>query len=419
MNTTILCLSIMLATSCVNQSGEQEYKDTYNRRQFFEIDYEEILERKALANLSDLASSVEYVALETQNECLVKSVVQYRFTEDFIFVANVDHVLMFDRKGGFIRKIGKPGRGPGEIGGIRYLSVLEKERQVVVQTNWARKLYYFSFEGEFLYSAESPDVENIKVLSNGNQLIYNSPTRGTEKYLFVLKDSSGDTLSVVYNHYLWENRSRFSSMVYYHLYTPFYDYKDLTSMKYIYSDTVYLNSGDSIVPEYIINMGRYKLKDKDRAESLQGDFRIYLEVSKGYRFAVPFEARGKLFISSMDFFSDIKEEIQWNMIFDRRSGSGNLIVNNQGEPGLITNNIDGGPDFWPKGSINDSVVYMPLLSHTLIGEENMNHYIDKEAIDAEKKRDFLKLAGTTNENSNPVLMIVKLRQESVAGMPVK
>jgi len=408
MSLTLIGLCLMINISCVNRTVERVSEDTFNRRQFFKVDYEGILNQEKVIRLSEIASDIVYVPLETKSENLIKSVVEYRFTDDFIFVKNVNHVLMFDRKGNFIRQIGKPGRGPGEIGVIRNLSILEEEKQIVVQTNWSRKLYFFNFEGEFLYSNESPDVKDVKILPDGKQLLFDSPNWGTEKYVFILRESSGDTITAVNNHYFWENKIGFASRVSYQLAIPFYDYDGSTSMKFIYNDTVYNISGDSIVPEYMINMGRYKLKDEDRIEVLQVDFRRFLENSKGYRFASPFEAKEKLFIASLDF-SDNKEENQWNMIYDRRSSSGNLVVDVQGEPGKIINDIDGGPDFWPLGTINDSTVYMVVMPYEIIGDDNKKNLIENEAIDIEKKKTFLQLATTIRENDNPILMVVNLK----------
>ncbi len=143
----ILVIPVMLL-SC-NRVTEQAEEPEYDRDKFFVVDYESILENKSTISLSEMADDIEYIPLETNDECLLRSAAEYFFTDDYIFVDNVEYILQFDRKGNFIKQIGTPGRRPGEIGLIRILSVLDKHEQLVVHTNWAWKLYYFSYDGDF------------------------------------------------------------------------------------------------------------------------------------------------------------------------------------------------------------------------------------------------------------------------------
>ena len=311
-----------------------EPEEIYDRNQFFVVNYEELLELPTEVKLSEIAIDVDYVRLETSDKCLLHTYADYFFTDEYIFVDNVYYILQFTRDGKFIKQIGKQGRGPGEIGLIRMLSVLDKEKLLVAQTNWARKLYYFNYEGEFQKSVTVPDIMRIKILPDQRQLLYSPSSWGKEKYVFILRNSNGDTLSVTNNHYNWENKVGYVSSVSYHLFTPFYDYGGTISMKYMYNDTVYHIMADSIVPEYLLNLGKFKLPDEYRVEVAGGGFDLFKENSKECRFAVSFEANEKLFITSQEF-SDMQEEDQWNMIYDRRKGTGTLVADSQGFPDMI------------------------------------------------------------------------------------
>ncbi len=400
---------ILISVSCTQRSGDKDTAEKYDRDRFFDISYEDIMQSPAEVRLSEIASDVNYAVLETGDKCLLHPYADYFFTDKYIFIDNVYHILQFTRDGKFIKQIGKQGRGPGEIGLIRMLSVLDNDEQLVAQTNWARKLYYFNYEGEFLKSVQVPDVLNIRILPGRKQLFYDPPNWGNEEFVFLLRSDTGDTLSVVRNHYTWENKSGYSSSIGYHLFTPFYNSHGTVSMKYMYNDTVYKLKNNSIVPEYFINMGKYKLPDEYRVEVAQGGFEYFSEKSKGYRFAVSMEANEKLYIASQEF-SNMEEDFQWNMIYDRRSRSGMLITDSQGNPGNLINDIDGGSDFWPKGSVNDSTLFVPLLPHQIIGEKNLEQFSDNPAIDPEKKQQFLEMVKGLKENDNPVLMIVSMKK---------
>jgi len=406
---SILVLILIAVSGCTNINRKSEPEKVYDRNQFFDVDYHGILEQPSLLNLSEIADSIWYVRLETNDSCLLHNYAEYFFTDKYIFIDNVQQILMFDRGGKFIRTIGKQGRGPGEIGLIRYLSVIDDEQLLVVQTNWSRKLFYFSYEGDFVKSVNVPDVFNIKVLQGDRQIFFDFCAWGFEDYMFALRNSEGDTTSVVLNHFKWENKSGRTMTVGYHLFIPFYEYGGTVSMKSMYNDTVYQVRGDEIVPEYFLNLGNFELSEEYRPEVSDAGIEYLRDGSNDKRFAVSFEASEKLFISSQPYFN-ADETKQWNMIYDRRTGGGNLVVDNDGSPGMITNDIDGGVDFWPVKSVNDSTLIMRILPGDLIGEENLKTFVVKAAVDQVKKKQFLAMRDKIEETDNPVLMFVRINR---------
>jgi len=412
MNRALICLFFLLINSCINRTVEQESEDPVNRSQFSVIDYEGICKQQAVVKLSEIASDIEYVPLETNDECLLRSIVTYHFTKDYIFVQNYDHVLMFDRRGRFIRKIGKPGRGPGEIGLIRVLSVLDSEKQIVLQNNWVRELLYFNYEGEFLKSEKVEDVYNIIAIQKDRFLLYEKCIKGNEKNVFVVCDKLGDTLDVVQNHYKWENTNGIHATVSYNQFIPYYKYQGSYSFKAMYNDTVYNFLNDKIRPVFLIDLGKYKLPQEYRPEVLDvSPYVLYDEfnrLSKNYRFVSVFEASETLFLESHDY----SEESGWNMIFNRMTREGRTLVTGNGLPGGITNDFDGGIDFWPVGAINDSVVYMPVLPYKMLAAHSLNRLNDSEDGYSGKRRRYQDLVSTLSESGNPVLIIVTLKNQS-------
>ncbi len=403
MNRTVFLLLCAVVLSC-NRDTEQKISG-YNRDNFFVVDYESILNNTSSVNLSEITDDIEYVRLETNESCLLHPRADYHFTDDYIFVDNSKYILQFDRKGKFIKQIGKPGRGPGEIGLIRIMSVLDNKKELVVQTNWARKLYYFSYDGDMIRSVPVEDVLNIKAIPGDRLVYFDNCAYGYEDYMFALLNLSGDTLDVVHNHYKWENKTGGVVTVSYHLFVPFYFYNDEILFKSMHNDTVYHVTGDSIKPEYLIDLGRYKLPQEYRAEvASSGLFEEFFKKSKDYRFCSVFEASGSLFISSTEY----QEEFQYNMIYNRAEGAGKLLLDTNNDPGRIINDIDGGKDFWPSGTVNDSTVYMPVLPLDLINKDSRDELSRKHALNPQKKTEFSDMLDELNENDNPILMIVRL-----------
>ena len=64
--------------------------------------------------LSMLTDNVEMVALMTSPESLIKFPKKIQVSGNHIFVLSGNEILVFGTNGEFLRKIGTPGRGPGE-----------------------------------------------------------------------------------------------------------------------------------------------------------------------------------------------------------------------------------------------------------------------------------------------------------------
>lgn len=67
--------------------------------------------------VSDYASSIRYVSLETKEECLLNEELQVIVSSQYIFIHDfpADKVYRFDANNGkFLNTIGKKGQGPGE-----------------------------------------------------------------------------------------------------------------------------------------------------------------------------------------------------------------------------------------------------------------------------------------------------------------
>jgi hypothetical protein len=64
--------------------------------------------------LSEIASEIEYIPLETNQQSLIRNMKGAWFTEGGIYVHTPNQLMLFDSQGKFLRNIGKKGRGPEE-----------------------------------------------------------------------------------------------------------------------------------------------------------------------------------------------------------------------------------------------------------------------------------------------------------------
>ena len=64
--------------------------------------------------MHDIIRNIELIPLETSDSCLVSTVRDPLFTTDHLYIASGNSILVFDRKGRFIRRFNRRGRGPQE-----------------------------------------------------------------------------------------------------------------------------------------------------------------------------------------------------------------------------------------------------------------------------------------------------------------
>ncbi|HEX2970068.1 MAG TPA: 6-bladed beta-propeller [Bacteroidales bacterium] len=373
---------------------------------FFTINYEQALENKKELRLSEIASDVEYVRLETNDSCLLRPVVNYFFTDSLIFVQNFDHILKFSRNGKFIQKIGKPGRGPGEIDLIRIMSLLPEKKLIVIQLNYQRKLYYMSYEGKILniVDFEKP-ISYVKVCPDGKYILHERGAEGYEKYSFCLTSEKWDTLSRVKNYMNWENKSGMVISIGYPSFQSFYLSGDRMYMKDMYNDTVYSTDADRICPAYYIDLGKYRLPGDLRPEKLGvNGISQFNENGSKYYFATAHESAGRIFLATHSYRGAPSRYV----LYDKSSGNATFLADGNDPAKGFLNDWDGIIDFWPIGSINEKQVFMPVNVMDL--QKLLSENTLKTAFYPEKQSQLKQMISQMDPGDNPVLMIVSLKK---------
>jgi hypothetical protein len=400
MKNLLIMLILLLTCPCAGQmskSGSFSGQD-----KFFEIKYEDILKNKKVVLLSQVASNVEYIKLETNKDCLIGGIRECLFTDNLIFINNKDHILKFSRDGKFLQKIGSPGRGPGEIDLIRTMSLIPEKKMIAVQKNAIREIMYFSFDGAVIKTVKIPDALYIKVMNDGRFIAYDAGADGFNKNTFSLINENGDTISAIKNYCTWKNTSGMVIMA--GSYPMPFTSKNKWYFKDRYYDTIYTVFSNKIIPSYAIKLGKYRLPDELRLERLGlNNTQVFKEKAPNYFYTTLFESAGKLFIVSNCFG---KGENKY-LLYDKQERIGTLLNNGSNSSTGFINDLDAGIDFWPIGVVNDNQVYRPLNIVSLKKElENKSEEIAAKYPD--KKKALAKLISESDISDNPILMIVTL-----------
>lgn len=402
MKITLFIALVLVVCSCSNIEHKTDAEN------LFTINFEEILDKEQQVSLSDIASDVEYVVLETNDDCMIRPVVDYYITDSYIFVRNFDHILKYTRDGKFLMKIGSPGRGPGEIDLIRIMSVLPEQRLIIVQLNSQRKLLYFDFDGNHVRTVDLPaPYFHIAILNDERFLIHYHIYAGNEQYTFSLANENWDTLSAVQNYANWTHSSSVYLSISYPEFKSFYCARKDWYLKSMYNDTVYTIDSDIIEPAYFINLGKYKLPEELRPERLGVEqIQRFRNNQEYYYFPIVLEADNIIFFRACSYGESSNRYIT----FDRSSREGINLVDADGESTGFVNDWDGGIDFWPVGNINDNQVYMPVtvMDFQKAIEEGKNNNIHVK-FTGNQEQLFNMISGK-DVTSNPILMIVTLKE---------
>ena len=421
MNKLINVIILVLFSSCSGKQTTQQVQEENKSQEksFYTIDLSKDFsgsDNETLL-LSDIVEDVEYVKLETTDDCLVtsNSFTSIFATDEDIYVLNKNYtnekLFRFDRKTGkFISRIGSIGQGPKEM--IKPSFVFAKDSLVYASSNISNKVYVYTNENQFVRSVpfckdrssmEDGTGETISVIDhqyivrhpgqlqsklNYNQYIATDVIDMNSNRLFAMRDTSdvyGIMLKLDWDPVRW----------YYKRNINFYNEPDRT---------VYAVTKDSIIPRYHFNLGDNKFPITTE--------RMTKEFFKCIKFRSFRETEDYLYLywnqSQKGYFARFNKKTETLDVQEQDKFWGaawHLRV-----PGL-KNDIDG---------CNRDVDFIRLMDEqssimVMISSTEKEDYIkvlkeSQEVKFPEKRQQLLKLLEEMGEEDNQILVIYKLKK---------
>jgi hypothetical protein len=136
---------------------------------------------------------VEYIALETNDEFLCSGLVE-AIGKDIIIVRNHNHlgrdgnIFIFDRKGKALRKINRKGQGGEEYTDIYAITLDENNGEMFVNDVFADKIVVYDLDGIFKRSfKQKQKYHNIYNFDRENLICYNSSDKTGHIYVIISK----------------------------------------------------------------------------------------------------------------------------------------------------------------------------------------------------------------------------------------
>ena len=392
---------------------------TQSDNSFYTIDFPAMLEKKREVFLSEIANNIEYIPLESSNGCVLGSIRDTKFSNEYIFIKayGTPRLIQFDRNGSFIRYIGKIGNGPEEYNGIREFSIDEERRLIYIQSNWVRNILMYSFDGNYVKTIKINRDDTAIVWSRDSLLMcFSEPLVGNEKYVFNEININGKILQTVKNYYSWKDPPPFGRSNSYPGQNFFYRLNNRLQFKGKYNDTIYsFDSSNIIIPKFYIDLKEYKLPEEMMIE--RG---LVRRIPTNYFWVGVQESSRYVFILYCAYDTDDSQghgaPVAGYMIYDKNTRTGNALRNKEGKMIRFNeiggwgfeNDIDGGPELIPEYT-NDSLVFHFISALELKKHLASDKFLKSTPKHPDRKEMLRNLMRGLKESDNDVLMVVKLK----------
>lgn len=372
-----LLTTLLLLTSC-NNSDHGNSDLPYN------VNLERDIDNISSMPLSYLGSKLEYIPLETDSTCIIKSISNVFVSDSFLFVSDYYRLLLFNKSGKYIRQIGSNGRGPGEYSRVLDFVVDEKSREVYVLSS--RQVLVFDFNGQFNRDFKLGFPSNQFVLNESNELVLHpfNLAQATDEpvYSWYILNKNGKDRAKIPNELKRVNGGIIIPN------SPLYMYNDTLHFMEFGIDTLYSYKNNVKKPHVIFYAGNLKFPPDptiDEVPTIKG--KIWVKDV--------LETKKSLFMK-ISWWRDLSTSIS-KCVFDKSTSEFTNLKDNG-----FTNDIDGGLPFWPEIILDDNFMIDFVDAFDLI-----KLYKDKKPVENKTQSSQLEdVMKNLTETSNPVIIIL-------------
>ena len=215
-----------------------------NDYQLIEVD----AKSRNITILENIISDLDFIQLETLNECLIGKIENIELYNDKIFVLDnvCDAIFIFDINGKFLNSINKKGKGPGEYSTINNFRIYNN--QIIIADNDYLKILFYSINGTFI-KEKKVDFNFTDFFSTKDYYYFfndNAPQLKKEyksKLLCFDKD-----FKFISGQFEYDNHDEFRRSNFYYL-------NDSLYFTHSVDDYFYVITGDTLTPRYKFDFG--------------------------------------------------------------------------------------------------------------------------------------------------------------------
>ena len=392
MKTKLFILSVCLPILAFAQKVPTMQKKATGIEHHIDI-YTAIQNKQQALILSDFAEDIEFVPLETTDECLLdENIMNVVVTRQDIIVYDLNACYRFNRQGKFMNRIGTQGNGPGEYVKSLYITVDTLNQWVYMGDYNQKKFIKYDYNGKHLADLKTKGVgmnnflyKPNYILMENNFYLYEKKGKRFSMALYSEKDKK------IISRMSCDYKDNIPAMS---ICSPIaFQHKENTYLKDFWCDTIYRMTDAFHLQTYAyIDKGKFKHRTEDDKTLTGGkptarDFLVLSvdNMAESDRYIYIATNKGRVFYDKKEKKTFAGGTLKKPFV----SAKDDLY----GSPGLM--------DI----SINGNEIYSYRFAHELIESEKGKHSINDSRYDT-----YLKMIEKLDEEDNPVIMIVKMKK---------
>ncbi len=380
-------IALFIFTSLVASCGQDKSMSKEDNG-IHKVNPRNVIDKKSVdLYLSELATDIQYVRLETNQSCFLKFINWLDVTKDYILVSDSKGLYQFDKIGRFIREIGRIGNGPGEHNGrIRIATDIPKNEVLIYSSgeglvnihDIANGSYKRSFTVDF-------EVNNFAIMPMGEIAFFTWETEFDTREV-VFTNNQGEIIDKISNNLRTNMRGNVSG------HASVYLVNDNIYYMYNYRDTLYKINNQ-------LNRNSLAVFNSENKDS-HNDFLIFPNPEVDTYFP-DFISTPRVLHNDSFIFTTLQKGIvpgstdEQHLIPAIYDKSSKELTKTKG----FVNNLDGGMVFWPRwikgGILIDYYQPYQILDYYNETKNNIEH-----------SNSFLEIVNNLDENDNPILIFV-------------
>lgn len=362
-----------------------------------DINLDKALENKGELLLNEIASGIDFVKLETTNNCLFNDPSEIKIINERIYFYDrkLSQFFIFGRDGKFIKSFGQQGKGPNEYVNIQNFAFDKIKNELIIFTR-ERKMLKYNLNGD-LTGTCPVNASTFSLLPLNGQYIgyYPSPVcLENKKYILSLFDSNGILKNSYFTNIPCQERDAI-------LFNRFYPFGDELRFWDCSIDTVYsIDYKFDVRPVYSFSSKRIMPHEMYSSfNSYQAGLHQYMTIQK------IMESDRYLFIKGMAQTYGTGMYV----VYDKSTGKSNLLQDDDFKKIGIKDNMISPLYFWPNEILADGTMVccsqIPDLKEIFTNFDGKSKFLLQN-----KYQELKKIVENSKIDDNPILFLIKLKK---------
>ena len=393
-----LLAALLFLISCGNDKEKEVEQNT--------IDLNALWNSEDYLKLSELAESIEYVALETNEKCVLDNASSLRGVKsgDRIFIySRESNIRVFNGNGKYLFDLGSYGQGPEEYISIQ-LKADSSSKLVWILDSRQHKVLKYDYSGNFIESFKiHDDVVKFSLLDDSQIALLKMPYPGQEKKAISVQIASlsGEIVEDIFLDSLpayqggSQPRARsFLANIDGKLHVSVSPFRQILQLNEhnLWDTILTINHGENTAEDELYN-GPYQTLLGSTHLSYVSELSGHILINGLY------ERTNRYFL-----YDKSNKTTRLNHLVAETTNRGDMI-------GFL-NDIDGGLPFWPAGSAGENTymrIYNAQRYIDMANGEIEYYYVEQ---DTNLSEDLKFLCESLTPDDNPVIMLVKFKKDS-------